>query len=170
VIVVDGGSEEGERLVGETERATAPGRVHVGAIYMHQGEIYQVTHLDWEQGRATAHRVDADYYTEASIHSEVLVLEEYGNAVPGQGDNETMEQGEDAAIPSSPKMGELEVTTQATRYRQVQFNTHRTLGWGVIDLPQQHLFTNRLLVRHPGGDHEAARARGRAETAQRLRA
>ena len=37
--------------------------------------------------------------------------------------------------------GEVEVTTQARRYRQVQFNTHRTLAWGEIDLPAQHLFT-----------------------------
>jgi DEAD/DEAH box helicase domain-containing protein len=137
VIVVDGDDAEGDRLIGETERATAPGRVFPGAIYMHQGELYQITHLDWDEGRATAHRVDADYFTQPSIHSEVLVLQEYTarqmgvqRAAPG-----------DEPEPISIALGELEVTTQARRYRQVQFNTHRTLAWGEIDLPAQHLYT-----------------------------
>jgi DEAD/DEAH box helicase domain-containing protein len=154
VIVVDGDSDEVERLVGETERVTAPGRVHPGAVYMHQGERYQVTHLDWEEGRATAHRVDVDYYTDASIQSEVVVLQELSPAQEKKVVAAATVSVVDAATaatemnPPSPQrppaqaaIGELEVTTQATRYRQVQFNTHRTLGWGQIDLPAQHLYT-----------------------------
>ncbi|MCL5996093.1 MAG: DEAD/DEAH box helicase [Chloroflexi bacterium] len=170
VIVVTDDGAGGERLVGETERNTAPGRVHVGAIYMHQGEMYQVTHLDWEEGRATAQRVDTDYYTEASVHSEVTVLQEYERGGEGErgrggeeeqgsrgagerGGREAEEKRSAGAVslspshplspspPLAPSSGELEVTTQATRYRQVQFNTHRMLGWGEIDLPAQHLFT-----------------------------
>ena len=150
VIVVDGDSDEVERLIGETERVTAPARVHPGAIYMHQGERYQITHLDWEEGRATAHRVDADYYTDASIHSEVVVLHEYSSATPPvSAENSPVppvsaDSARSASAvnpPAQVAFGELEVTTQATRYRQVQFNTHRTLAWGQIDLPAQHLYT-----------------------------
>ncbi len=137
VIVVDGDGTEGDRLIGETERATAPGRVFPGAIYLHQAELYQITHLDWEEGRATAHRVDVDYFTEPSIHSEVMVLQEYTARQMG------VQQAtpSDAPEPICIALGELEVTTQARRYRQVQFNTHRTLAWGEIDLPAQHLYT-----------------------------
>ncbi|HEY3341837.1 MAG TPA: DEAD/DEAH box helicase, partial [Anaerolineae bacterium] len=137
VIVVDGDDTQGDRLIGETERATAPARVFPGAIYMHQGELYQITHLDWDAGRATAHRVDVDYFTEPSVHSEVMVLQEYSARQMG------VQQATpaDAPEPISIALGELEVTTQARRYRQVQFNTHRTLAWGEIDLPAQHLYT-----------------------------
>jgi DEAD/DEAH box helicase domain-containing protein len=143
VVVVDGGHADGDRLIGETERATAPGRVFPGAIYMHQAEMYQITHLDWEEGRATAQRVDVDYFTDPSIHSEVLVLQEFnarklgGRPTPAEGEGEA--GAEERAV--SLALGEVEVTTQARRYRQVQFNTHRTLGWGEIDLPAQHLYT-----------------------------
>ncbi len=125
VIIVEPGEHAGQphdRLIGETERAVAPARVHPGAIYLHQGQTYQVTHLDWKAGRASAQRVEADYYTDASVASEVVVLAELGA------------RGQAA-------WGEIEVTSRATRYRQVQFNTHRTLGWGEIDLPAQTLLT-----------------------------
>lgn len=125
VVIVETRERAGQlhdRLIGETERAVAPARVYPGAIYLHQGETYQITHLDWEAGRASAQRVDADYYTDASVVSEVVVLAELGA------------RGQAA-------WGEIEVTSRATRYRQVQFNTHRTLGWGEIDLPKQTLLT-----------------------------
>ena len=157
VIVVDGDTSSAgavERLIGETERSSAPGRVHVGAIYMHQGEMYQITALDWEQGRATGHRVDVDYFTDASVHSEVVVLEEFGSRSGAEetlrgrrGEEETRSGGGGEKGRGSGgggegvAFGEVEVTTQARRYRQVQFNTHRTLAWGEIDLPAQHLFT-----------------------------
>ncbi len=114
------------RLIGETERSLAPSRVHLGAIYLHQGQIYQIVELDWEGGRAIARAVAVDYYTEASVASEVVVLAEQGSA----------------GAEKRRSWGEIEVTSRATRYRQVQFNTHRTLGWGEIDLPEQHLLTN----------------------------
>ncbi len=125
IIIVEPGGYAGQphdRLIGETERAIAPARVYPGAIYLHQGQTYQITHLDWEEGRASARRIEADYYTDASVVSEVSVLAELDA------------RGQAA-------WGEIEVTSRATRYRQVQFNTHRTLGWGEIDLPAQTLLT-----------------------------
>ncbi|MCS7060852.1 MAG: DEAD/DEAH box helicase [Anaerolineae bacterium] len=125
VIIVEPADALGQRqdrLIGETERALAPMRVHRGAIYLHQGETYQIIDLDWEAGRAVARRVEVDYYTDASVVSEVKVLTELGAR-------------------GHTGWGEIEVTSRATRYRQVQFNTHRTLGWGEIELPEQTLFT-----------------------------
>ncbi len=125
VIIVEPAERAGQpydRLIGETERAVAPARVHPGAIYLHQGQTYQITHLDWEEGRASAQPVQVDYYTDTSVVSEVVVLAELGARGPAA-------------------WGEIEVTARATRYRQVQFNTHRTLGWGEIDLPAQTLLT-----------------------------
>ncbi len=146
VIVVDGDSLEGDRLIGETERITAPGRVFPGAIYMHQAEMYQITHLDWEAGRATAHHVNVDFFTDPSVHSEVMVLQEYSSrpANPAESGAPAVQpenEGDRSQATAGIALGELEVTTQVRRYRQVQFNTHRTLGWGEIDLPAQHLYT-----------------------------
>ncbi|MCX6019636.1 MAG: DEAD/DEAH box helicase [Chloroflexi bacterium] len=119
--------ERGE-LLGETERVTAPSRVHIGAIYLHQGQTYRIVELDWLQGRAVARRVDSDYYTQPSSVSEVAVLEEFD--VNG------------AAYGSCPVAhGQIEVTTSVPRFRQVMFSTHQTIGWGEVDLPEQLLLT-----------------------------
>ncbi|MCS7056268.1 MAG: DEAD/DEAH box helicase [Thermoflexales bacterium] len=123
--------DEQGNLIGETERHTAPARVHPGAIYLHQAQTYLVTELDWEMGRAVVRRVDADYYTQASAVSEVMVLREFDRLEPAQS----------PAGNCAPASGEIEVTTTVGRYRQVQFNTHRTLGWGDVDLPSQKLLT-----------------------------
>ncbi len=123
--------DEQGNLIGETERGTAPARVHPGAIYLHQAETFLVTELDWDLGRAVARRVESDYYTQASAVSEVVVLREFdrtGSAHAPQGH-------------CAPASGEIEVTTTVSRYRQVQFGTHRTLGWGDVDLPSQKLLT-----------------------------
>lgn len=143
--------DEQGNLIGETERNTAPARVHVGAIYLHQAETYLITELDWELGRAIARRVDANYYTQASAVSEVMVLREFGS-----GETEGEEAGGQGAAgtnaprrtpahlhvrATAPRSGEIEVTTTVARYRQVQFNTHRTLGWGEVTLPTQTLLT-----------------------------
>jgi DEAD/DEAH box helicase domain-containing protein len=130
-------------LVGETERSTAAARVHPGAIYLHQGQTYLVTELDWDLGRAVARRVNSDYYTQPSAVSEVVVLREFDRA-EGQGSRGAEGNGASAPSPfrsTIPASGEIEVTTTVSRYRQVQFGTHRTLSWGEVDLPAQHLLT-----------------------------
>lgn len=115
-------------LLGETERATAPGRVHVGAVYLHQGQTFRIVELDWLQGRATAQPVDSDFFTQPSTVSEVAVLEEYAPEGVRHGAR-------------SVAHGQIEVTTHVPRYRQVLFSTHQTIGWGDVDLPEQLLLT-----------------------------
>ncbi len=117
--------DEMGNLVGDTERVTAAARVHPGAIYLHQAGAFLITKFDWDLGRAVARKVDSDYYTQASAVSEVIVLKEFEN----KGDVQ------------QPRSGEIEVTTTVGRFRQVQFNTHKVLGWGEVELPAQHLLT-----------------------------
>lgn len=113
--------------LGETERANAPARAHTGAVYLHQGERYVITQLDWEKGEARALPASVDYYTEPSQRIEVSVLKAFTPA------------GDPAAPP--PGEGEIEVTSRVIRYRRIQFNTHQTLGWADVDLPEQRLDT-----------------------------
>jgi DEAD/DEAH box helicase domain-containing protein len=118
-------------LIGETERGTAAMRVYPGAIYLHQGETWLVGELDWELGKATARRVQSDHYTQPSSVTEVMVLEEFAPTISDSSTDRKSLLGH----------GEIEVTTTVARYRQIQFNTHLTLGWGEVDLPSQKLLT-----------------------------
>lgn len=115
--------ESGERI-GQTERHTAPARVHPGAVYLHQGQTYLVTALDLEAGRATVRSARCDYFTQASTIAEVCV----GKLLAG-------------AVPLGPALSEIVVTTRVPRYRKVHFSTRRTLGWEKLDLPEQSMDT-----------------------------
>lgn len=116
-------NEQGD-VIGETDRHTAPARVHEGAIYLHQGQTYRIVRLDWETGEAVAKPEETDYFTQASVVSEVMVM----RTLTSEG-----------AL--GPTLSEVQVTTSVPRYRRVQFNTHRTLGWDDIRLPAQTLET-----------------------------
>jgi DEAD/DEAH box helicase domain-containing protein len=61
VIIQD--EQSGETL-GEISRGDAEPIVHPQAIYMHQGDTYEVTKLDMERLRCYVKRVEVDYYTQ----------------------------------------------------------------------------------------------------------
>jgi len=134
--------ERGDQ-VGETERGTAAARVYPGAIYLHQGATFLITELDLELGRAVARRVQSDHYTQSSAISEVVVLQEFERPDKPSTTAAPVALTADPSTPApvTPSSGEIEVTTTVPRYRQVQFGTHKTLGWGDIDLPATHLLT-----------------------------
>lgn len=116
--------DEGGARIGQTERHTAPARVHPGAVYLHQGQTYLVSDLDLEANRATVRPTRCDYFTQASIIAEVRV----GKLLAGD-------------PPLGPALSEVVVITRVPRYRKVQFNTHRTLGWEKLALPEHTMDT-----------------------------
>jgi DEAD/DEAH box helicase domain-containing protein len=126
-IVIQDVDADPPRVIGQMDRPSAPRMVHPGAVYIHEAESYLVEELDWDAGLALVRARALDYYTRASGTTEVEVLE-----VMEQG------QGNDGW---SAEMGEVEVTTRVTGYRQIRRYTHETLGRGEVDLPEQTLRT-----------------------------
>ncbi|MDI7274413.1 MAG: DEAD/DEAH box helicase [Anaerolineae bacterium] len=118
--------EESGRTIGAVEPFAAPMLIHEGAIYLHEGQPYQVTSLDWEGRRARVKPVQVDYYTDASSSTHVHVVEEHAQ-----------EQG--AGICKG--QGTVRVTSVTSVYRKVRLYTHENLGWGTIDLPEQEMET-----------------------------
>ena len=108
-------------ILGTVERSSAAVTVHPGAVYLHDGQVYQVERLDWEEGRAFVTPADGTIYTRASSRTSLK---------PMHISAERTAQG------ASIGFGEVEVTSRATSYRQVRFRTHETVGWGKIDLPE----------------------------------
>jgi len=73
VVIIDEGPPA--RVVGEIDRVSAPTMVHEEAIYIHEGQQYQVEKLDLEEKKAFVREVDVDYYTDAEQAVNVAVLE-----------------------------------------------------------------------------------------------
>ncbi len=141
-IVIQDVSEGRPVVVGEVDRATAPVRVHEGAVYLHEGRQFVVARLDWEQGLAEVRAAEVDYFTEASEAVDVEVV--------------TVHDAHEPDVPSTlhaPRpiakhpfgtphaWGELLVTSQPASYRKVKRYTHETLGYGEIHLPAREFQT-----------------------------
>jgi DEAD/DEAH box helicase domain-containing protein len=112
--------------IGLVDSASAPWMVHPQAIYLHEGQSYQVDSLDLEQGTAHLHPARVDYYTEPVQNTTVSLIELQAQA----------------AIPGGQKQhGEILVTRQVTGYNMIQWFSHERLGSGDVDLPPSDLHT-----------------------------
>jgi DEAD/DEAH box helicase domain-containing protein len=117
----------GRRIViGEVDQESAMWMVHPQAIYLHEGESYQVQELDFEQSIAQMVPVEVDYYTSPHRHidiEKIKVLME--KEITG----------------GHAYYGEILVTLQVTGYRKIQWGTQQTLGEFPLDLPVTQLRT-----------------------------
>ena len=62
-VVVD--DTDHARVIGETDFTSAPSTLHEKAIYIVEGQLYQVERLDFDNRKAYVREVDCDYYTDA---------------------------------------------------------------------------------------------------------
>lgn len=117
---------EGYRALEEIEFTTAFSRVHPGAIYLHQGESYLVTELDWEMGLAYLRPVEVNYYTLPREINEVSIIRSLRHQ----------------QLPATAAyLGQVRVTEQVIGYKRVQQFTETTLGVEYLDLPAQSFET-----------------------------
>jgi DEAD/DEAH box helicase domain-containing protein len=117
------------RVIGVVDRQSVPFLLHEGAIYLHGGESYLVTRLDWDGRRAEVEPLEAGYYTQASVSANIQVAEMF------------QQSGEPTTLKAH---GRVLVTTKATSYKKVRLYTHEILGWGEISLdsiPEQEMET-----------------------------
>ena len=68
-------TREGERPVGDVDRARAPEQVHAGASYLHQGQHWRVVELDLDVGVARVEPDDGTTYTVPRRDTEVRLLD-----------------------------------------------------------------------------------------------
>ncbi|MBN2030791.1 DEAD/DEAH box helicase [bacterium] len=124
VVIVDATHQE--RVIGEVDLYSAQMLVHDEAIYIHEGTQYHVDQLDWQRRKATVHQVRVDYYTDAQMKTDIRVLDEF--------ESETVTGGKKAH-------GEVSVTTLATLFKKIKFETHENVGAGRIHLPEMTMHT-----------------------------
>lgn len=131
--------------IGEVDVASAPRLVHPGAIYLHEGESYQITALDLEGGRAEAVPVEVGYYTRPIASTGITILDE-------------AESDDAGALRCS--RGEVRVSSQVTGFKQIKRYTHETIGVGDLDLPAQTFDTSAYWLTLPDDILDALRQVG----------
>ena len=129
-IIVDITDPANHRVIGEMDRYTVPMLLHENAIYMHEAQQYQVEKLDFDACKAFIKRVDVGYYTDANLNVNLSLL-----------DIET-EQTDPTGVTRA--LGEVKVTTLVTMFKKIRFDTHETLGFGHVRLPETDMHTTAL--------------------------
>jgi len=118
-------------VIGTVDRPSAPLLVHEGAIYFHGAESFLIESLDWEQGIALARPADLDYYTVASASTKVERLKLRRRKPVDEGYVHGLALSDEEVI----------VHIKPAAYRRVHLDSHETLGWGEIHLPEQQMET-----------------------------
>ena len=111
-------------LLGTVDAARAFQQVHPGAVYLHQGENYEVLQLDSAQRVALLVPAPGGYYTQAREISDVRVLE--------------VDQGK-AVGAARFFVGRVEVTEQVVAFVRRDIATGQVLDVVDLDLPEEVL-------------------------------
>lgn len=124
---------EGAKVIGEVDRSSAPMMIHEEAIYIHEGQQYQVEKLDYEEKKAYVRKVDVDYYTDANLAVEIKILDTYKKELKKVEKN----------------FGDVMVTNLATMFKKIKFFTHENVGSGPIHLPPEEMHTTAFWLSIP---------------------
>ncbi|HEY7063962.1 MAG TPA: DEAD/DEAH box helicase [Chloroflexota bacterium] len=121
-VIVDVSETAKPRVIGEMDRMSVPTLLHEEAIYLHEGQQFQVERLDWSEKKAFVRAVAVDYYTDAELVDHLQPLE-------------VIDQGEGAT--GTRAWGEVALTFRATIFKKIKLHTHENVGWGKIQLPEE---------------------------------
>ena len=122
------------RMLEQIDGATAMHRIHPGAVYLHQGETYMVTHLDLDTQTAHVRPVDVDYYTTPREINDVRIVRSW----------------QVRHFPNCDAFyGQVRVTEQVIGFKRVQQYTETQLDTALLDLPSQSFVTSALWFNVP---------------------
>jgi DEAD/DEAH box helicase domain-containing protein len=133
-VVVD--CTNGERVIGETDFTSGPATLHEKAIYILEGQLFQVERLDFDGRKAYLRAVDCDYYTDAITYTKVTILDTFAPE-PG--------------IAAVRCHGEVHVVSRVVGFKKIKFYTNENVGSGELDLPEQQMHTSSYWLSIPVG-------------------
>lgn len=129
-IIIDITNPAAHRVIGEMDRYTVPMLLHENAIYMHEARQYQVEKLDFDACKAFIRQVDVGYYTDANLNVNLSLLD--------------VEEEQQRPCGGTLALGEVKVTTLVTMFKKIRFDTHETLGFGHVRLPETDMHTTAV--------------------------
>ncbi len=126
-------------IIGEIDAASVPFIAHPEAIYIHDGETFRVTHLDYDRASVTVERVDVSYYTTPIMSHSIRIME-----VLGQRDFVGFRAGQCS----------VNVTSRTAGYAKRLFSTGAILGTKELALDAAILDTTAayIMISHEARD------------------
>jgi DEAD/DEAH box helicase domain-containing protein len=120
---------EGDRPVGDVDRARAPEHVHAGASYLHQGQHWRVVELDLATGVARVEPDDGATYTVPRRDTQIRLLEIDAERSVGQ---------------ARLHLGSAEVHTTVVGFQRKDSLTGTLVQTESLDLPTSTLVTRAV--------------------------
>ncbi|MGH7411270.1 MAG: DEAD/DEAH box helicase, partial [Candidatus Methylomirabilis sp.] len=124
------------RSIGTIDGIRALHECHPGAIYLHQGQQYEIETLDLIQHKIQARPVTVDYYTGPLTEKETEILE-------------TLASRDHQGVPCH--LGRLKVTERVVGYERRRIFGQERIGSYPLDLPPQTFETVGLWFELPEG-------------------
>ncbi|MDQ3419335.1 MAG: DEAD/DEAH box helicase, partial [Acidobacteriota bacterium] len=159
-IVVD--ITQGERVIGETDFTSGPSTLHEKAIYILEGQLFQVEKLDFDGRKAYLRSVECDYYTDAITYTKVTILDTFATQAHGSpldALNETPARATSSAVPGAAtpgkSHGEVHVVSRVVGFKKIKFYTNENIGSGELDLPEQQMHTTSYWMTIPSATMQA---------------
>jgi DEAD/DEAH box helicase domain-containing protein len=149
-VVVD--TTSGERVIAETDFTSGPTTLHEKAIYIVEGQLFQVERLDFEGRKAYVRSVDCDYYTDAITYTKVTILDTFGSISDVRQtiiDIDHRPSPIDHRPSSNASHGEVHVVSRVVGFKKIKFYTNENVGSGELDLPEQQMHTSSYWMTVP---------------------
>jgi len=153
-VVID--TTRGERVIAETDYTSAPAMLHEKAIYIVEGQLFQVDRLDFDGRKAYLTSVDCDYYTDAITYTKVTILDTFATSMTDDRYPIADESGQSQHAtdigprPSAAKShGEVHVVSRVVGFKKIKFYTNENVGSGELDLPEQQMHTSSYWLTIP---------------------
>jgi DEAD/DEAH box helicase domain-containing protein len=118
------------RVIGETDYTSGPSTLHPKAIYIVEGQLFQVERLDFEGRKAFVRSTDCDHYTTAISYAKVTPIDTF-------------------AVESERSHGEVHVVSRVVGFKKIKFYTNENIGSGELDLPEQQMHTTSYWLTVP---------------------
>jgi DEAD/DEAH box helicase domain-containing protein len=156
-VVVD--ITHGERVIGETDFSSAPATLHEKAIYIVEGQLFQVERFDFDGRKAFVRSVDCDYYTDAITYTKVTILDTFASEIGGRftdageptetADNHELTSGLRQPASGLRSHGEVHVVSRVVGFKKIKFYTNENIGSGELSLPEQQMHTSSYWLTIP---------------------
>ena len=139
-----------ERVIGETDFTSGPSTLHEKAIYIVEGQLFQVDRLDFEGRKAYVREVDCDYYTDAITYTKVTILDTFEKKGTGVFSAPSEDPAsENTPVPFFSSHGEVHVVSRVVGFKKIKFYTNENVGSGELDLPEQQMHTTAYWLTIP---------------------
>ncbi|MBU4132331.1 MAG: DEAD/DEAH box helicase [Proteobacteria bacterium] len=126
--------EETQQNIGDIDKHRSYFETHEGAVYLHQGNAYEITRFDHKKGVVTAVQKDLPYYTRARSAKSTTIIKQLDSCkIRG----------------TQVGYGLLRITEQVTGYDRKLVATQKSIGILPLDLPKLEFETQGIWIEIP---------------------